>query len=216
VYVYNCQFIGNTARGIVRDFDPTTDALETRTFAGRGGGMAVVLNATSNVTLVVEETVFIENHANGFGGGFYLLIDGISLNQHFILQNNFYEANTATFGGAAINVGYLSIIPDTTINEVIIKDSRFISNNAGFVGAIGLALTYISGVTNFIQIRNCGFYSNEAGQYGAAIGLFHLDFLSSKTEVQPVEITDWYVSMFEAYVNHITVLIFLSTYTYIV
>ncbi|XP_065899024.1 uncharacterized protein [Dysidea avara] len=190
VYVYNCQFIVNTARGIVRDFDPTTDALETRTFAGRGGGMAVVLNVTSNVTVVVEETMFIENHANGFGGGFYLLIDGISLNQHFILKNNVYKGNTATFGGAAINVGYLSIIPDVTINQVIIKDSKFISNNAGFVGAIGLALTYIYGVTNFIQIINCSFYSNVAGQYGAAIGLFHLDFLSAKTEVQPVEITD--------------------------
>ena len=193
VRVYNCQFIGNTARGIVRDFDPTTDALETRTFAGRGGGMAVVLNATSNVTVIVEHTRFINNHANGFGGGFYLLIDGISINQHFILRYNMYDGNTATFGGAAINVGYLSIIPDTTINNVIINDSMFVNNNAGFVGAIGLALTYIFGVTNYIQIRNCSFYSNEAGQYGAAVGLFHLDFLSSKTEVQPVEITDWYV-----------------------
>jgi len=192
VYVYNCHFFGNTARGIVRDFDSITDALETRTFPGRGGGMAIVLNVRSDVTVLVEETVFIGNHANGLGGGFYLVIGGISLNQNFTLRNNFYEANTA-FGGAAINVGYLSIIPDTTTNEVIIKDSKFIGNIADFVGAIGISPSYIYGMTNFIQVRNCSFYSNKAGHYGAAIGLFHLDFLSAKNKVKPVEITDWYV-----------------------
>ena len=185
VYVYNCTFANNVARGVVRDFDPTTDALETRTFAGRGGGMAIILNATSNVTVVIEKTKFKENHANGFGGGFYLLIDGISINQYFYTSHNTFENNTANFGGAAINVGYLSIIPQSTINEVIIKDSNIIGNQAGLVGAIGLALTYTFGLTNFIRIINCNFYA------GAAIGLFHLDFLSAKTEVQPVEIIDW-------------------------
>ena len=191
VYVYNCTFTSNLASGVVRDFDPTTDALEKRTFVGRGGGMAVVLNATSNVTVVIEKTTFKENHANGFGGGFYLLIDGISVNQYFYIINNTFENNTATFGGAAINVGYLSIIPQSTVNEVILKDSYIINNQAGLVGAIGLALTYTFGLTNFIRIINCSFYTNKAGQYGAAVGLFHLDFLSAKTEVQPVEIIDW-------------------------
>ena len=191
VYVYNCTFTNNNASGLVRDFDPTTDALEARTFAGRGGGMAVVLNATNNVTVVIENTTFKENHANGFGGGFYLLIDGISINQYFYTSNNIFEKNTATFGGAAINVGYLSIIPQSTINEVVIKDSNITNNQAGLVGAIGLALTYTFGLTNFIKVINCSFHTNKAGQYGAAIGLFHLDFLSAKTEVQPVEIVDW-------------------------
>ena len=191
VYVYNCVFFSNLARGVVREFDPTTDALETRTFAGRGGGMAVVLNATSDVTVVVEKSKFKENHANGFGGGFYLLIDGISINQYFYINNSTFESNTATFGGAAINVGYLSIIPQSTINQVIIKDSNITNNQAGLVGAIGLALTYTFGLTNFIRIINCTFHANKAGHYGAAIGLFHLDFLSAKTEVQPVEIIDW-------------------------
>lgn len=191
VYVYNCTFTNNVARGVVRDFDPTTDALETRTFAGRGGGMAVVLNATTNVTVRIEKTKFKENHANGFGGGFYLLIDGISVNQYFYTSNNTFENNTATFGGAAINIGYLSIIPQSTINKVIIKDSNVIGNQAGLVGAIGLALTYTFGLSNFITIINCSFCGNKAGQYGAAIGLFHLDFLSAKTEVQPVETMDW-------------------------
>ena len=190
VHVYNCTFTNNVARGVVRNFDPTTDALETRTFAGRGGGMAVVLNSTSNVTVMIEKTKFTGNHANGFGGGFYLLIDGVSVNQYFYISNNTFENNTATFGGAAINVGYLSTIPQSTINEVIIKDSNIINNQAGLVGAIGLALTYTFGSTNFIRIINCSFHSNRAGQYGAAIGLFHLDFLSPKTEVQPVEIID--------------------------
>ena len=190
VHVYNCTFTNNVARGLVRNFDPTTDALETRTFAGRGGGMAVVLNSTSNVSVMIEKTRFVGNHANGFGGGFYLLIDGVSINQYFYISNDTFENNTATFGGAAINVGYLSVIPQSTINEVIIKDSNIINNQAGLVGAIGLALTYTFGLTNYIRIINCSFYSNQASQYGAAIGLFHLDFLSPKTEVQPVEIID--------------------------
>jgi len=191
VYINYCTFYNNSARGRVRDFNPSTDALEARTFTGRGGGIAVVFNATSNVTVTIEHTKFEENFANGFGGGLFILIDGISANQSFNIFNNTFLSNTARFGGAAIFFGYLSSISNTDISSVIVNDCWFIRNHRGFVGAISFALTYISGLTNFLRINNSKFYYNEADQYGAAVGLFHANFLSPKTNVSPLEIIDW-------------------------
>ena len=191
VYFYNCKFYKNSARGRVRDFNPSTDALEARTFTGRGGGVALVFNATSNVTVTIKQTTFEENFANGFGGGLFILIDGISANQSFDIANNIFLSNTARFGGAAIFFGYLSSISSTDISTIAIRDCWFMKNREGFVGAVSFALTYISGLTNFLQINNSKFYNNEADEYGAAVGLFHANFLSPKTDVSPLQITNW-------------------------
>ena len=189
VYVYNCTFTNNVGSAVVKSF---TDAFEARTFGGDGGGMAVVLNSISNVSVIIEKNKFTGNHANAFGGGLFVVtIAGGSINQYFCISNNTFESNKATLGGAAIYVGYLSIIPQSTINEVIIKDSNFINNQANFTATIWLGLAYTFGLRNFIKIINCSFYSNQATLYGAAIGLPNLDFFSPKTEVQPVEINDW-------------------------
>ena len=165
--------------------------MEARTFTGRGGGVALVFNAISNVTVTIELTKFEENFANGFGGGLFILIDGISANQSFDISNNHFLSNTARFGGAAIFFGYLSSISNTDISTIAIKDCWFIRNRRGFVGAISFALTYISGLTNFLQISNSKFYYNEADEYGTAVGLFHANFLSPKTDVSPLEIITW-------------------------
>ena len=191
VHIYNCTFYKNSARGQVRDFNPSTDALEARTFTGRGGGVALVFNATSNVTVTIEDTRFEENFANGFGGGLFVLIDGISVNQYFNIHNNMFLSNTARFGGAAIFFGYLSSISNTDISTIAIKDCWFVRNHRGFVGAVSFALTYTSGLTNFLQINNSKFYYNEADEYGTAVGLFHANFLSPKTDVSPLEIIEW-------------------------
>jgi len=191
IYIYNCTFYNNSAGGQVRDFNPSTDALEARTFTGRGGGIALVFNATSNITVTITCTKFQENHANGYGGGLYILIDGISVNQSFKIYNNTFLLNTARFGGAALVFAYLSSISPTDVSTIVVNNCWFIRNHQGFVGAISFALTYISGLTNFLRIYNSKFYYNEADEYGAAIGLFHANFLNPKMDVSPLEIIDW-------------------------
>lgn len=191
VYIHNCTFYKNSARGRVRDFNPSTDALEGRTFTGRGGGIALVFNAINAITVTIEHSKFEENHANGYGGGVYILIDGISVNQSFNINSNMFLSNTARFGGAAIVFAYLSSISPNDISIIAVRDCWFIRNHQGFVGAISFALTYASGLTNFFRIYNSKFYYNEADEYGAAIGVFHADVLSPKTAVAPLEIMDW-------------------------
>ncbi|XP_065899095.1 uncharacterized protein [Dysidea avara] len=190
VLIYNCTFYNNSAQGRVRGFNPSTDALETRTFTGRGGGIALVYNTRNNVTVVIEETVFERNHANGFGGGLFILIDGISVNQYFNINNNLFLSNTARFGAAAIFFGYLSSISPIDISEIIINNCSFIDNHDGFVGSVSFALTYTEGLTNFLRILDSKFYNNIGDQYGAAVGLFHANFLSPKTNVAPLEVNN--------------------------
>jgi len=192
VFIYNCTFYNSSAQGRVRGFNPSTDALETRTFTGRGGGVALVFNTRNNVTVVIEETLFKINHANGFGGGLFILIDGISVNQYFNINSNLFLSNTARFGGAAIFLGHLSSISPTDTSEIIINNCSFIDNHDGFVGSVSFALTYTEGLTNLLRILNSKFYYNVGDQYGAAVGLFHADFLSPKTNVAPLEINNWY------------------------
>ena len=191
VHVYNCMFINNIARAVKRNHNPVNDGIQRGVFPGRGGGMAVVLRTMSNVTVVIEKTKFIGNHANVFGGGLFLLMYGVSINQYFYISNDTFENNTATFGGAAINVGFVCIIPQFTVNRFIIKDSNIINNQAELGGAIGIGLTYTFGLTNFITINNCNFHSNQAGFFGAAIILIHFNLFSPKTKVKPIEIIDW-------------------------
>ena len=192
VFICNCTFYNSSAEGRVRGFNPSTDALETRTFTGRGGGIALVFNTKSNVTVVIKETIFEINHANGFGGGLFILIDGISVNQYFNITNNLFLSNTARFGAAAVFFGYLSSISPSDISEIVLNNCSFIDNHDGFVGSVSFALTYTEGLTNFLRILNSRFYYNVADQYGAAIGVFHANFLSPKSSVSPMEVNNWY------------------------
>ena len=69
---------------------------------------------------------------------------------------------------------YIQVFTSTDKNTITIRDCWFMRNR--FVGAISFALTYISGLTNFLQIYNSKLYYNEAYEYGAAVGLFHANF----------------------------------------
>ena len=208
VLIYNCTFYNNSAQGRVRGFNPSTDALETRTFTGRGGGIALVYNTRNNVTVVIEETVFERNHANGFGGGLFILIDGISVNQYFNINNNLFLSNTARFGAAAIFFGYLSSISPIDISEIIINNCSFIDNHDGFVGSVSFALTYTEGLTNFLRILDSKFYNNIGDQYGAAVGLFHANFLSPKTNVAPLEVNNWYEEHAYMYIQYGIIIVY--------
>ena len=190
VYIYNCTFYNNSARG---QFIDSTGALEALKFTGRGGGIALIFNATDAVNVTIEHTMFQENFANVIGGGLYLLFDGISINQSFNIHNNTFLSNTARSGAAGIVFAYLSSISPTDISIISVRDCSFIRNHGGLVGAISIAMTYISGATKFLQISNCKFHYNTANEFGAAIGLHHADVLSTKRDVSPLEITDWLV-----------------------
>ena len=190
VYIYNCTFYNNSARGQYRG---STGALEARKFTGRGGGIALIFNATDAVNVTIEHTMFQENFANVIGGGLYILFDGISINQSFNIHNNTFLSNTARSGAAGIVFAYLSSISPTDISIISVRDCWFIRNHGGPIGAISFAMTYISGITKFLQINNCKFHYNTATYFGAAIGLHHADVLSTKRDVSPLEITDWSV-----------------------
>ena len=190
VYIYNCTFYNNSARGQVRS---STSAVEALKFTGRGGGIAFVFNATSAVNVTIKHTMFQENSASVIGGGLYILFDGISVNQSFNIHNNTFLSNNARFGAAGIVFAYLSSISPTDVSIISVRDCCFIRNHGGFIGAISIAMTYISGITKFLQINNCKFYYNTAKEFGAAIGLHHVDVLSTKRDVSPLEITNWLV-----------------------
>lgn len=52
--------------------------IEDRTFPGRGGGVALIFNSNEPATAQVEDCLFSENSALEFGGGLYVLLDGLS------------------------------------------------------------------------------------------------------------------------------------------
>ena len=54
------------------------EALQDRSFPGRGGGVALIVNSMSEANLLVEDCLFVDNVAVESGGGLYVLLDGLS------------------------------------------------------------------------------------------------------------------------------------------
>ena len=53
-------------------------AVADRSFPGRGGGVALIVNSIRSATLLVEDCLFVDNAALESGGGLYVLLDGLS------------------------------------------------------------------------------------------------------------------------------------------
>ena len=53
--------------------------IQDRAFPGRGGGAALIVHAEMGpANLIIEDSCFVDNVALEFGGGLYVLLDGLS------------------------------------------------------------------------------------------------------------------------------------------
>lgn len=125
-----------------------------------------------------------------------MTIGGSSIYNSIELDNCQFTNNSCTLkrcAGGAVAIDFFS---DTLYNEILIKGTGFIKNNArdGMGGAISLSTTVNvmsddSGRSDALLLEDCLFQENEAFYDGTAVGVFsltHTDQIGL-----PVNITDW-------------------------
>ena len=71
--IKNCEFNNNHAAVSSDLSDQIDKALNDNSYPARGGGLGIIITEEyANVTVLVEECLFLENYAEAFGGAFYL------------------------------------------------------------------------------------------------------------------------------------------------
>ena len=154
VLIENTKFLNNTSAangGAIYFAGGRTATITGSIFEGNTTSLGGGAIFGADVILIVENSTFKNNHANGGSGG---AIWTSNTDVAFTVKNVTFTGNTATASGGAIyRGGYYDI-----------ENSAFINNTAANGGAAYFALTGGYGV-----IRNSTFFGNEATADGGAL-----------------------------------------------
>ena len=139
--------------------------------AGHGGGIDIICKGASfNNTIEIRNCTFFNNSANYGGGINSVFLDTAHNNTLSISNCDFINNNALKRGGGAIHFGYV-ILREVAYNSIIVYDTVFVNNSAGWGGAVAFFSTRsFLDVENKLQFTNCTWKSNTAS-VGAAVTL---------------------------------------------
>ena len=224
-YVHNCFFINGTAG---RRLDVETiltkllatginSGLNQNQFIGRGGGMAVYINAVNSSVIVnVRNCTFENNYAEFSGGGLYLYTGGRSSNHTVLVEDTNFTNNSVAAAGGAVQMALLVQNRDVSGSQYNYTNCSFISNSADYGGAVSAIQTYVFGKGNIVNMKGCNFEENLSYEKGSAITFASLLYPENVEEPYSYSITDWYdCCMIKNSISHVAIcaLYFHSNFT---
>lgn len=110
-------------------------AIIERVFPGRGGGLALLINSVTMVTINVTSCKFQSNFATSAGGGAYVGLAPLS--SHVItFQSCDFEDNLAGDYGGGMEVEFGQNGNETFPSHIMARDCHFLHNEAQFGGAV--------------------------------------------------------------------------------
>ena len=189
ITVINCTFIRNRAQPSEQDRVSTSELFVRSIFIGRGGGLGIFIRESVKVEIVIQDCYFESNFATTFGGGMYVLMDGAVSNHFTRVTGSKFIDNECQGGGGGLHTGYF--LPTTALHSVEATNCTFIGNRALLGGGsyifpgIGVGRVYSA------TYISCHFKNNYAEEYGAALGLFSLDFFEPREGINAYVIEDW-------------------------
>ena len=152
-------------------------------YAGKGGGIRVLLfNKCTNVQMELDSNV-IEGNRAMYGGGLLVILSGNVSHSNIHISSNCFIGNAAfSGGGGGAEVGFSLYLNGIYQNEhlhpsldnITIFNTTFLSNNATFGGGLFLYTSSIDlrakpPLNNFV-CTSCHF-ENNAAQNGAALSV---------------------------------------------
>lgn len=142
--------------------------IDNSTFIGNTANSGGVIYASGSSTVTINNSSFVNNSATGqydattpsagSGGGIY------SYGASVIIDNSYFENNTASNGGAIFN---------DYANDIQITNSTFIANEAKNGGALYMYTNQVYGHESYVE--NSTFKNNKAECFGDAIYAYDLD-----------------------------------------
>ncbi len=128
VMMRNCTFLHNhaTLNSSVEDTRPRIYIPR-----GHGGAMLMSWNASENQEVIIEDSLFLDNTADQYGGGIYITMFQGSKGNRVIVRNSVFKNNTCSLDGGAISMHVFEIAND---NLLWVEDTIFERNTAWFGG----------------------------------------------------------------------------------
>ena len=193
VTVTDCTFRNNRAAPPTALQLSPTDLQSRRIFSGRGGGLSIVINITSEIHCALTNSEFINNFAENFGGAFYVFISESSTMNHFYMfENNIFKSNGATYGGACTFVRFSDVIIPEEFNQTArFQNCSFINNTARNGGGLHVLPSSLGLAGSFISFVECKFIHNTATDYAGVFDIVSYNFYGSREHLSPVEFQDW-------------------------
>jgi len=193
IIVSDCMFTNNHAVPPTNLQLSPTQLQARRIFSGRGGGLSIVINITSEINCTLNNSRFTNNFANNFGGAFYVFISESSiLNQFYMFENNIFALNRATYGGACTFVRFSDVlIPEGFYQTAIFYNCIFMKNTAINGGGLHVLPSSLGLAGTFISFRLCKFTDNSATDYAGVLDIVSYNFFDNREHLTPVEFQDW-------------------------
>ena len=110
-------------------------AIIDKVFAGRGGGLALLISSVTMVTIDVTGCKFQRNFATSAGGGAYVAL-GQQSNHMITFQSCDFEDNVAGDYGGGMEIDFGRNGNETLQSHIIARDCHFLNNEAPFGGAV--------------------------------------------------------------------------------
>ena len=191
VLVTDCVFINNSADPPSHLTLSKNGLLEEYVFSGRGGGIAMPVNVTCPVDVVINNNILMNNYAKSYGGGIYSYINGVTGNQTYIFESNMFINNEAETGAGALLFGnYEPTAPFSRLHGAI-HNCTFKHNRAETGGSLHIVPTFHGFSGNFITIKECLFRNNTSTEIGGAIDITSYNFYYSRQHYNPMQLINW-------------------------
>ena len=187
ITVYSCNFTNNHARSLAL----SKEVRRTGIFTGQGGGLSLVVNVTGIVFCTVNDSIFVNNLADNFGGGVYISTSERStLEQFYLFANNDFTSNAAGYGGGGILLANI-VFPSINFSQtIVLYNSMFTENKAKQIGG-GIYVFSLGLGGSFVRIEKCEFFMNTAGENGGAFAVESIKLYGNRQNQNPVEFVSW-------------------------
>ena len=191
IIVTDCTFTNNRAVPPSNLQLSPTQLQARRIFSGRGGGLSIVINITNFVNLTINNSMFVNNTAENFGGGVYMFISETSASdQLFTFANNNFTMNRATHGGGFSYANFV-IIPQEYSQTALFYECVFVRNQAYLAAGLNVVPSFYGLSGRSVRFVNCGFYGNSATLFSGAVDISSYKFYENRVNQSPAEFTSW-------------------------
>ena len=193
ITITDCSFTNNRAAPPTSFKLSPAEILEYGIFSGRGGGLSIVINITSEIHCTVNNSRFINNFAESLGGAFYIFIsESSTMNQFYKFENNIFASSGATYGAACSFAKFSEkVISEGFYQIASFYNCSFINNTARIGGGLHLLPASFGLDGSLIRFVKCKFINNTAMDYAGVFDIVSYNFFDNREHLTPIEFQDW-------------------------
>lgn len=125
--IKNCTFINNTANVSQENMNDVKVRPSFYIPRGHGGAILVSFNRTNNHTILIEDSVIVNNTARFNGGGMFISFYNVSYRNEIIINRTVIEGNRCANVGGGISMNTFEIADS---NLLMVEGSTFAGNVA--------------------------------------------------------------------------------------